>query len=211
MNIQKPTYKWNGSLSTRSTTNKIIIHHMAGVGSAQDIHSIHLKNGWSGIGYHFFVRLDGSVYEGRPIDKVGAHTTGQNSSSVGICFEGNYEERTSMPYEQLQSGRELIKYLKNKYPNAKISKHRDYMATACPGKNFPFDEVVAEPAPLPVKDSNTPAVYNWVPQCPEWSQPYLQKAWDLGIIKGDEKGNLNLNDDKIFSIVTLLRGLKIMD
>ena len=48
-------------------------------------------------------------------------------------------------------------------------------------------------------------VYNWVTACPEWSQPYVHKALELGILKGDEKGQLNLTDDKIWCLVVILR------
>lgn len=65
----------------------------------------------------------------------------------------------------------------------------------------------------PIKEENkmSEQIYNWVPACPEWSKPYVQKAWDLGWIKGDSNGNLNLNDSKIFTLVVLLRALKIMN
>lgn len=211
MTIQKINYKWNGTLSTRSTTNEAIIHHSAGEGSPQQIHQIHLNNGWTGIGYHFYVRLDGSVYEGRPINKIGAHTTGKNSTAIGICFEGNYESRTTMPEAQFKAGKELLKYIDSIYPNIKISKHRDYNATACPGKYFPFDEMIKKEAVITEQIEQQEEVYNWVPVCPDWSQPYVQKAWDLGWIKGDEHGNLNLNDEKIFTLVVLLRAMKIME
>ena len=141
MNIIEKTYNWNGGLVNRSKTNYIVIHHMAGFGSADDIHHIHCGNGWAGIGYHFFVRTDGTVYRGRPINKVGAHTVNYNSVSVGICFEGNFETTAGMPDAQKQAGKELVSYLKNLYPNAKVKKHKDFQATACPGKYFPFDEI----------------------------------------------------------------------
>lgn len=141
MKIIEKSYNWKGSLSIRSRTDYIIIHHMAGEGSADDVHRIHLNNGWTGIGYHFFVRKDGSVYRGRPINRVGAHCTNKNSVSVGICFEGNYETSASMPEAQKMAGKELVSYLKGLYPAAAVKKHRDFNSTACPGKYFPFDEI----------------------------------------------------------------------
>lgn len=54
-------------------------------------------------------------------------------------------------------------------------------------------------------------VYNWTTACPVWSQPYVQKALELGIIKGDTNGQLNLTDTKIWSLVVQLRALKIME
>lgn len=141
MTIIEKSYNWNSALTVRSSTKYIIVHHAAASkASADDIHKIHLGKGWAGIGYHFYVRKDGSVYQGRPTDKVGAHTTGYNSQSVGICFEGNFESET-MSEVQKKAGQELILYLKSIYPKAEIKRHRDFNPTACPGKNFPFDEI----------------------------------------------------------------------
>lgn len=47
--------------------------------------------------------------------------------------------------------------------------------------------------------------YDWTTACPEWSIPYVQIALDKGIIKGDEQGRLRLTDDKIWSLVVMLR------
>ena len=49
-----------------------------------------------------------------------------------------------MSREQLDAGSELIRYLTGRYPNAVIKKHGDLSATACPGKNFPFCDIVEE-------------------------------------------------------------------
>ncbi len=141
MKIIEQSYNWNGSLSSRLATNYIILHHRAGNGDAQSIHKTHLLNGWTGIGYHFYVRKDGTVYAGRPINTVGAHCNGKNSESIGICFEGNYSTEKAMPEAQLRSGQELISYLKAIYINAQVKRHSDFMATACPGQYFPFDKM----------------------------------------------------------------------
>ena len=94
-----------------------------------------------GIGYHMYVRKDGSIYEGRPVEYIGAHANGSNSDSIGICFEGKYDEET-MPEAQLKAGKELVAYLKEKYNITKVQKHKEVSKTSCPGKNFPFDEIV---------------------------------------------------------------------
>ena len=144
MEIIKKDLKFK-SLSKRGKTTAIILHHSAGEPlSVEDIHRMHQGRGWSGIGYHFFVRLNGEIYQGRPIDMLGAHASNNNSYSIGICFEGNYEQRKQMPQAQFSAGRELIAYIQNRYGNKlKILGHRDVMATACPGKYFPFDEMRA--------------------------------------------------------------------
>lgn len=141
MKIIEKKYKWNGNLSKRRTTKYIVIHHAAAKKSApDDIHSWHLHRGWLGIGYNFVVTKDGSVYTGRPIDCVGAHTTGYNSVSVGICFEGNFEEE-HMSEIQKNAGIELVSHLKGIYPYAEVKKHKEFEATGCPGKYLPFDEI----------------------------------------------------------------------
>lgn len=142
MNIIKKTYKWAYGLTTRKRTDEIIIHHASAKKcSADDIHSWHLNNGWAGIAYHFLVRKDGTIYSGRPEDKIGGHTSGHNSYSIGICFEGNFQTE-SMSQAQKKAGIELVSYLKNKYKINKVMRHKDYCNTDCPGANFPFNDIV---------------------------------------------------------------------
>lgn len=142
MNIIEKNYKWNGNLKNRKSTNRIILHHAESKScTADDIHSWHLANGWAGIGYHFFVRKDGSIYRGRPENTVGSHAKGSNSDSIGICFEGSYMTET-MGQTQINAGRELVSYLKKKYGISKVQKHKDVCSTNCPGTNFPFDQIV---------------------------------------------------------------------
>lgn len=129
-------------MSTRKSTERIILHHAAAQNcSAEDIHRWHLNNGWSGAGYHFLVRKDGKVYRLRPEEKVGAHAYGANYNSLGICFEGDYMQE-DMTEAQKEAGKELVAYLKNKYNITTVQAHRDVCATSCPGDKFPFDEIV---------------------------------------------------------------------
>ena len=128
-------------MSTRKSTERIILHHAdAKRCSAEDIHRWHLNNGWSGAGYHFLARKDGTIYRLRPEDKVGAHAYGSNYNSLGICFEGDYMEE-DMPETQKEAGKELVAYLKNKYNITTVQAHRDVCATSCPGDKFPFNEI----------------------------------------------------------------------
>ena len=152
MKIIDTYFEWSGNLSKRSKTEYIILHHRAGLGDVQSIHAGHLSKGWSGIGYHFYVRRDGSVFRGRPIGTVGAHCTGYNDKSIGVCFEGNFENAT-MPVIQLKAGRELISHLKGLYPDAEVGRHKDFQSTVCPGKNFPFEEIKKGECEMTVEDA----------------------------------------------------------
>lgn len=127
------------SLTPRSKVLEyIVIHHTANTSkeTVEQIHNFHKNiNGWAGIGYHFYIRKDGTIYRGRPEKYVGAHCENYNSVSLGICCEGNFE--IEQPTEkQLTSLSELIQYLKKKYGNVQVVGHRDLNATACPGKNL---------------------------------------------------------------------------
>lgn len=146
-----------GSMSNRSRTNRIILHHAEATScTAEDIHRWHLANGWSGAGYHFLVRKDGSIYRLRPEGKVGAHASGSNSDSLGICFEGAYMTET-MPQTQIDAGRALVAHLKGKYGITTVQAHRDVCSTDCPGVNFPFAEIAGGGASsTPVATTPTP-------------------------------------------------------
>jgi N-acetylmuramoyl-L-alanine amidase len=105
---------------------------------AADIDQWHRKQGWSGIGYHYVIPLDGSLEQGRPLDEVGAHVSGHNAKSVGICLIGGIDEKgtpaatfNDAQYDALES---VLLSLRAKFQNAKILGHRDFPSVkkACP-------------------------------------------------------------------------------
>jgi len=55
---------------------------------------------------------------------------------------------------QKEALKELVAYLKNKYGISKVQKHKDVNATACPGRNYPFNEIV-NAIPAPTDNSHT--------------------------------------------------------
>ncbi|WP_099716737.1 peptidoglycan recognition family protein, partial [Clostridium sp. LS] len=108
------------------------IHHM---------HQTEPQFMFAGIGYHYYIRLDGSVYKGRPDNAIGAHCQGCNTNTLGIAFEGNYDNRTEMPDAQFNAWCELKSYLYNKYGNMPVYGHREKGSSECPGANFPLEKV----------------------------------------------------------------------
>jgi len=142
MNIIKTDWNWAYGLSKRSSTKYLVLHHAAAqVASAADVHRWHLAKGWAGIGYAFYVRKNGAVYAGRPLDAIGAHSYGYNAISIGVCAEGNYEFET-MPPAQQKSLTELVAYIQKKYGNKLVVvQHGDLMPTACAGRNYPFKAI----------------------------------------------------------------------
>ena len=181
--IVDETYNWAYPLRIRRETTDLILHHEAGSGSAQDIHRYHLSLGWSGIAYHYYVRRDGSIYRGRPENAVGGHTKNYNACSIGVCFEGNFETET-MCEAQLDAGLVLVADIKRRYPGILVGGHREYSATACPGKNFPLREL-KEVRPMTGKDIyDAYNAYAVSLPVPEWAKYELQEAIDRGITDG---------------------------
>lgn len=135
MQIEKEHLTFNNSkLQKRNIRNisLIILHHRGGQGSIESIHQQHLKNGWAGVGYNFYIRFSGKVYEGRPLEYVPSHCAGNNSKSIGICLEGDFRKQQPTKL-QMDSLRELIKELRAKYPQiTKVLNHNDLYATQCP-------------------------------------------------------------------------------
>lgn len=145
MKINETSLKF-GSLSKRGSTSRIILHHAEATScTPEQIHQWHLANGWSGAGYHFLVRKDGTVWRLRPEWAVGAHAQGANSDSLGVCFEGRYQTE-EMPQAQIDAGRELVAHLKAGYGISKVQRHKDVGSTDCPGKNFPFEAIAGTSA-----------------------------------------------------------------
>ena len=144
MNIVEKVFKTIGALQYRNITDMISLHHAYSKNcTVEDIDRWHKARGWCKIGYQFVIYKDGTTVRGREENAVGAHTYGQNSHSIGICVVGNYDEE-EMPEAQKNAVIELIKYLKGKYPITKIIRHSDVNNTRCPGKNYPFEEIVAK-------------------------------------------------------------------
>jgi len=125
---------------------RIIVHHTGGTDknpledtshhTAAIIKNWHVNGlGWSDIGYHWVIEKDGKVVAGRDERTEGAHTIGQNRSSIGICLSGNFD--ATLPTEaQTKSLAHLMERIMQQYNIAasEIHPHRDYSAKSCYGK-----------------------------------------------------------------------------
>lgn len=125
--------------------NKLIVHCTATPEgkdyTVDQIRNMHIKgNGWSDIGYHYVIYRDGTVHCGRSESVAGAHTTGYNSNSIGICYVGGLASDGKTPKDtrtlaQKESLVKLLKELKAKYPSATIHGHNEFANKACPSFN----------------------------------------------------------------------------
>jgi len=152
----RPTDLSFGPLVNRFRTDAVVLHHIGGTDedvSAETVHCWHLDNGWSGIGYHYLIRKDGTIEQGRPLNMMGAHCYGENSHTVGINIVGDFT--WAQPGEaQLEAAAGLVAAVCTYYgfppAGSSVLGHCDLSATACPGSNLyeRIPEIVAAAAGL---------------------------------------------------------------
>lgn len=120
--------------------NEIIVHCTATPAgretTVQDVDRWHRSRGFRCIGYHYLVRLDGTVETGRDINLSGAHCYGHNLYSIGVAYVGGLDAKgqpadTRTP-RQRDALRNLLSELKRQYPGARIRSHHDFACKACP-------------------------------------------------------------------------------
>jgi len=216
----KETYLDFNSLSERSYTDMIVIHHTGSPdmdASAEQIHGWHLGNGWSGIGYHYVIRKDGTIERGRPEWSIGSHAYGENSHTIGIHLSGDFEQ--AYPTEdQIESCAKLIADICDRYgisiDRDHIVGHGELMSTTCPGTNlqallddntiigkaiyyFNQNNGISNVEPEESKQSGRSLErYNNIESLPDWARPTIQKMIDKGLLNGNGT-SLDLSLDMI--------------
>jgi N-acetylmuramoyl-L-alanine amidase len=126
-----PPHKYKRRPNTRYLTVHCAQTDAKWDGTAADVRGWHQReNGWVDIGYHYFIRRDGTIEQGRPRWAVGSHVKDHNHESLGICLAGGCDaqkrEENNFTPEQWTSLRELLIWLKRLHPNADINGHRDF-------------------------------------------------------------------------------------
>ena len=126
--------------------NRIILHCSATPEGrdidASTIRMWHTANppvgrGWSDIGYHYVIKLDGTIEGGRPIHKAGAHCKGHNQDSIGICYIGGMDDdmqpKDTMNECQEAAFKELIYSLRMVWDkHLTLHGHNEFSEKACP-------------------------------------------------------------------------------
>lgn len=99
----------------------------------------HKARGFTTIGYHFYVRRDGTFTQHRRLLEVGAHARPYNRCSIGICYEGGLDEdgnpANTLTEPQIERLQDLFEVLHQLFPEAMIVGHRDLRGTTpkeCP-------------------------------------------------------------------------------
>lgn len=202
-----------GATPWRSGVNRVamrektafLVHYHGGIPSAsrgvyvpRNVEKIHLANGWSGVGYNFLVDLDGTVYEGRGWDGVGAQCPGYNRNGIGVYVAvGGTQVPTAAA---LASVRALYDEACRRSGNAlRKMGHRDGTATSCPGTalygwvraGMPVEAPAAPAKPVPappVRPTTIPGQYLSADGILDVATlKVFQKAW--GLSKADCDGS----------------------
>lgn len=139
---QKP---WLQEVFTKREVKLFVVHSAATTPKmdvdAAWIERVHRTKGFFKIGYHFFIKRDGSIEVGRELDEVGAHVKGHNRDSVGICMAGGLSvdgnPENNFEPEQFAALKHILELLHDYYPEAEACGHRDIPGTrtVCPSFN----------------------------------------------------------------------------
>lgn len=96
------------------------------------IRDIHVnQNGWSDVGYHFFIKRDGTLQLGRDIHRMGAQVLHWNANNIGICMAGGLKEGTKEAEDnftdaQFETLTDLLTEFHEKHPDAVVMGHNGF-------------------------------------------------------------------------------------
>ena len=113
--------------------------------SNEQIRHSHLARGFSDIGYHYVIGLNGEIRPGRSESIAGAHCTGHNTRSIGVSLVGgcpgrnvpdwNKKSKDTRTPAQRAALEKLVKELLKRYPGATVHGHNEFANKACPSFN----------------------------------------------------------------------------
>lgn len=88
----------------------------------------HIQRGFADVGYHFFIKSDGTVQKGRDIEAVPAAQENNNKGTIAICCHG----LTTFTEAQFKSLRELCHAIRTNLPGVTFHGHCEVSAKTCP-------------------------------------------------------------------------------
>lgn len=164
--------------------------------SAAVIDAWHKQNGWAGIGYHFFIRKDGTLELGRDLEKTPAAQEGNNTGTIAICLHGLAREAFSDA--QFQTLRDLCAQINRAYGGSvTFHGHCEVAAKSCPV--FVYQDVLGI-----TRDGKMPVAQN-----PAVSIKTLERAFDeLEVMKSSTAVlKLGMKGDLVRALQTSLERL----
>jgi N-acetyl-anhydromuramyl-L-alanine amidase AmpD len=92
-------------------------------------------NGWSDVGYHYYVKRDGTIQPGRPLERTpAAQGDGYNAGTIAVCFGGLTKSRFTP--DQFRAGAGLVRAIADAYGERgvkiRVRGHREVYPKECP-------------------------------------------------------------------------------
>ena len=116
------------------TVEKVFVHCSASSNpnvDAAEVDRWHKQNGWAGIGYHYFIKTDGTLEEGRNLETTPAAQKGHNTGSIAICLNGL--RRDDFTEAQFTTLRALCREIEQAYEgDITFHGHNEVAAKECP-------------------------------------------------------------------------------
>ena len=146
-----------------SQITHITVHHSAAPGTIlptriASYHVFNKSHQWPGIGYHFYIMPDGTLYHTQDLHRISWHVYRNNSYTLGVCLAGNFT-KTVPPPLQLDAAARLIAWLMQELhiPPEYVLGHKEFPknATACPGRQWDHDKHWKEMLMSAIEDVRT--------------------------------------------------------
>jgi N-acetylmuramoyl-L-alanine amidase len=130
----------------KRTINYIVVHCTATAHNTkvENILKYWKKIGWKNVGYHYLIEANGKVNQLAEESQITNGVKGYNSQSIHVSYIGGKSEddRTEKQKDSLKI---IVRQLKDKYPNAKVQGHRDFLTKGKSGwKNCPQFNAIEE-------------------------------------------------------------------
>jgi N-acetylmuramoyl-L-alanine amidase len=120
-----------GFVKPRRAVSRVFVHCTASERDTTvgEIRRWHKQRGWSDIGYHYVIRRDGRIQDGRPIEKIPAAQRGHNTGSIAIVLNGLHR----FTIEQTQALAAFCMQIDDAYGHAiTFHGHNEVANKACP-------------------------------------------------------------------------------
>jgi hypothetical protein len=123
----------------RKSTNYIVLHRTDTSTLRPTV--AELQENVGSVSAHVIIDRNGTVVQLVPFNLTAFHCRGFNHQSIGVEVLG--KEGSGVPDAQLKKLVSVLRLLETRYPEAKLTRHRDLSPgfTTCPGDDFPFDQL----------------------------------------------------------------------
>lgn len=153
-NETKTFKKLNKSQKNNNVFEWLVLHHSGGTDAdpqadsshhtAEMVEQWHLAKGWEGIGYHYVIHKDGTIWAGRPEHRASAAVLNHNSTTLNVMITGNFDRKVGLPNrvptkEQEESFKLLYRDIITRHKQLtsdKVIPHRKLQKKSCYGWNL---------------------------------------------------------------------------